>query len=81
MYKGLTFIGFSLFLFLATPGMAGEIDSQVEGIQSDAERLQSAPKKVVGKDSRLVPGPIPISNPTIGTGLAAAILYLHPTKN
>ena len=68
-------------MFLATLGMAGEIDSQIEGIQSDTERLQSASKKVVGKDSRLVLVPIPISNPTIGTGLAAVILYLHPTKN
>ena len=81
MHRGLIFIGFSLLLLLATPGMAGEIDSQVEGIQSDTQRLQSASKEVVGKDSRLVPVPIPISNPTIGTGLAAAILYLHPTKN
>jgi len=28
-----------------------------------------------------LPVPIPVSNPTIGTGLQAAILYLHPKKS
>ena len=28
-----------------------------------------------------VPVPIPISNPTLGTGLQAVLLYLHPTED
>jgi len=61
--------------------MAGEIDSQVDELQTDIESGRSASRKLFGKDARLVPVPIPISNPTIGTGLAVALIYMHPQKS
>jgi hypothetical protein len=74
-------LGICLLLFIhRIPCLAGEIVSQVDELQSDTEDVKSASEKVLGEDSRIVPIPIPISNPTIGTGLAAALLYLHPKK-
>ena len=74
-------LGACLLLFIhPIPCMAGEIVSQIDEIQSDTEEMKSASEKVLGEDSRIVPIPIPIANPTIGAGLAAALLYLHPKK-
>jgi len=74
-------IGFCFLFGLATTGMAGEIDGQADQLQTDINLGRSASEKLFGKDARLVPVPIPISNPTIGTGLAVALLYLHPQKS
>jgi len=66
---------------MTTAGMAGEIDNQIDQIQSDIVEGQSASKSIFRKDARLVPVPIPIVNPTIGVGLAAALIYMHPQKS
>ena len=79
--KGLILISCYLVLGLTTAGMAGQIDSYIDQIQSDIEAGQSASEKISRKDARLVPVPIPIVNPSIGVGLAAALLYLHPQKS
>ncbi len=76
--KLLVFFLCVIIVYVTTAASAGVIDSQTEEVLSKVEGAKDAPKKVLGKDSRIVPVPIPISNPTIGTGLAAALLYLHP---
>ena len=81
MKKGLILISCYLVLGLTTAGMAGQIDSQIDQIQSDIEAELGVSRKIFRKDARLVPVPIPIANPTIGAGLATALLYLHPQKS
>ncbi len=62
-------IGFCIILGLTAAGTASEIDSQVAEIQNDIEGGQKSSRKLFGfgKDARLVPIPIPISDPTIVT--------------
>lgn len=59
---------------------AAEQIEWVDELQSDAKDSRSLSKAVVGEEASFVPVPIPISNPTIGSGLAMALLYLHPSK-
>jgi len=70
-----------ILLFLTTTVLAGELENQVAEIQSNTRSTQSVSKKIIKKESRFVPVGIPISNPTIGQGLAAAILYMHPQSS
>lgn len=70
-----------LVLGLTSVGVAGQIDSQVDEIQSKIEAGQGVSRKFLPKKGRLVPVPIPIANPTLGAGLAAGLLYLHPQKS
>jgi len=70
-----------ILLFLSTTVFAGELENQIEEIQSNTTSFQSVSKKIIKKEARLVPVGIPISNPTIGQGLAAAILYMHPQSS
>jgi len=60
---------------------AGDLDTQIEQFQSDIKASKDVSKKVLKKERRLVPVAVPISNPTIGQGLAGALLYLHPKKS
>jgi hypothetical protein len=43
--------------------------------------MKNASLKVHKKDSQIVLVVIQIVNPTIGTGLAGALLYIHPSKS
>ena len=70
-----------ILLVLPTLGNAGEIDSQIDKLQIDIKSSEGASRKILGKDTRLVPIPIPISNPTLGTGLGIALMYTHPQKS
>lgn len=70
-----------ILLFLSTTVLAGELENQIEEIESNAISTQSVSKKIIKKESRLVPVGIPIANPTVGEGLAAGILYLHPQSS
>ena len=70
-----------ILLFLSTTVLAGELEKQITEIQTNAISIQSVAKKIIKKESRFVPVGIPISNPTIGQGLAAAILYMHPQSS
>lgn len=81
MNRIFVFIAVCCLLGSTTIAAAGEIDAQVDEIQNDIEAGKSAPRKRFGKDARLVPIPIPVSNPTIGTGLTLALVYLHPQKS
>ena len=56
-------------------------ENQIAEIQSDTTSFQSLSKKIIKEEPRLVPVGIPVSNPTIGQGLAAAILYMHPQSS
>ena len=67
-----------IIIFLSVAGTVhggpqDDIDQQVEDTQKGAELI---PAK-----GNFVAVPIPISNPTVGTGLQAALLYLHPKKD
>ncbi len=81
MLKRFILVGICLFFSSATNAVAGQIDSQIDQIQSDIEAGKNISRKILPKDDRLVPVPIPIANPTIGVGLAAGLLYLHPQKS
>jgi len=74
-------IAIFILLFFCTNVMAGGIEQQTEEIQSKTISAQSMSKKIIKKESRFVPVGIPISNPTIGQGLAASILYMHPQSD
>jgi len=74
----LIFITGCVFLMSPYYGFCGGIDSQLDGLRTDVENSRPSSRKVLGNDSRLVPIPLPISNPTIGTGLAAGLVYMHP---
>jgi len=69
---------FLLPILLIVPALShtAEMDEELRAVTDDAEEGSNFLKK----DWRIVPVPIPISNPTIGTGLAGAVLYLHPKK-
>jgi Omp85 superfamily domain len=70
----LTLVGTTLLCCaLAGPALAG-FDEQVDQQASDAT---SAASMVMPKGNWL-PVPIPVANPTLGNGLQAALLYLHP---
>ncbi len=45
------------------------------------ELSEAAPKLDTDTKGSWVPVPIPISNPTVGTGLVGALLYLHPNTS
>lgn len=64
-----------LALFTATC-QCSEIDEKIEELTSDTKEVGKSFKQ----ESRVVVVPIPVSNPTIGAGLTAAALYLHPKK-
>ena len=70
-----------ILLYLSTTVLAGELENQISEIQSHTISAQSVSKKIIKKESRFVPVVIPISNPKIGQGFAAAILYMHPQSS
>jgi hypothetical protein len=65
-----------ILMFWTSNAPAQIIGEEIHGVIQDEEEAET----FVKKDWRFLPVPIPISNPTIGTGLALAGLYLHPKK-
>ena len=65
--------------FMPLPAYASDLSSEV-GATTDTVKAGGQHGKSMLQDRRFVPVPIPISNPTLGTGLAAALLYLWPQK-
>ena len=57
------------------------MENQISEIQSSTTATKDTTQKILKKDSRIVPVVIPISNPTVGLGLAGAVLYMHPKSN
>ena len=68
----------TLLLVLITPATvwAAAGDEAIDMVDNTQE-AKTVVRKGKGKGTWL-PVPIPVSNPTIGTGLQAALLYLHP---
>lgn len=65
--------------FTACTSHAHDITTEA-GSHLGVAKTASKTLKSKKKEHRFVPVPVPISNPTIGTGLAAALLYLWPQK-
>ena len=65
---------FWTFLFAAAPCSGSEVLGEISRTERDVEESQSFFKR----DSRLAIVPIPKSDPTIGTGMALAGIYIHP---
>ncbi|MFW2372423.1 MAG: BamA/TamA family outer membrane protein [Gammaproteobacteria bacterium] len=51
-----------------------------QDLREQADRANEV-KVAAGKQGTWLPVPIPVSNPTIGSGLQAALLYLHPHES
>ena len=65
-----------VILICFNPGTTlASIDDEVAEMSGRVGNVKSLNKKEKGA---WLPVPIPISNPTVGTGLQAALLYLHP---
>jgi hypothetical protein len=62
------------------PADASDLSAAV-GANTDTVKTGIQHGKSMMQDRRFVPVPIPISNPTLGTGLAVALLYLWPHKD
>ena len=79
--KLLSYVCFILLYCCIVSGVVGtcygsEIDEKIEELTTDSKEVGKSFKR----EPRVVVVPIPISNPTIGTGLAVTALYLHPQK-
>lgn len=80
-YLIILLISGSILVLLSSLGTAEEIRGQITKTQDDIMGAKEASTKVLGKKGRWAPIPIPISNPTLGTGLALSLVYLHPQKS
>jgi hypothetical protein len=67
---------------ICTPTLciSAELVDRIQEVEKDSAGSQGLHRRLLKTDARFVPVPIPISNPTIGSGLGAALLYLH-SKN
>lgn len=66
---------FILLILLNPYAALASIDEEVAEISGRVSNIESLNKNDQGV---WLPVPIPVSNPTIGTGLQAALFYLHP---
>jgi len=64
-----------IFSLCAIDAYSDQEDSLEERIEDSREGAAA-----VSAEGNWVPVPIPVSNPTIGTGLQAVLMYLHPKK-
>lgn len=76
MNKKLIYLVLLAFLLPAISRAALEDD-----VMEQADRAHEIKSVVREKSGTWLPVPIPVSNPTIGTGLQAALLYLHPSNS
>lgn len=67
-------LGFALLL---VDDVHAEIDDEIDAIIEDEGDTQ---KGLFDKDWNWAPVPMIISNPTLGTGLSLALMYVHPQK-
>jgi outer membrane protein assembly factor BamA len=66
---------FLILVYLTSCKSLASFDDEVAEMSGRIDSIKSINKKEQGT---WLPVPIPISNPTIGTGLQATLLYLHP---
>jgi hypothetical protein len=71
----LAFFVFWIMSFPSGQGYASDILDQLSNTKNDVEESRNM---FVKKKSRFVAVPIPKSDPTIGTGMALAGIYMHP---
>ena len=64
-----------LALFIAPELLWASVDEEVVEQADNATQTMEFAKKIKGV---WLPVPIPVSNPTIGTGLEVALIYMHP---
>jgi hypothetical protein len=62
---------------LVQTARSNEFESQVSEFKSQSEATGPSFQKALGREARLVPIVLPISNPTIGVGLGGGVLYMH----
>jgi outer membrane protein assembly factor BamA len=76
----LFFLCISLFilLYISVLPTQASIDDEFSEMSERAHITSSMNQK---KQGAWLPVPIPVSNPTIGTGLQAVLLYLHPKNS
>jgi len=64
-----------ILFYLSSTSLHASIEDSITEINEHTQNTVTVNKKIKGT---WLPVPIPISNPTIGSGLQAALLYLHP---
>jgi len=64
------------FFVILAEDLHAEVDDEIEAVIEDEEDAS----KFLGKEWNWAPVPSIISNPTLGTGLALALMYIHPQK-
>ena len=64
-----------LLIYIKPSATLASIDDEVAEMSGRVGNVKSLNKKQQGA---WLPVPIPVSNPTVGTGIQAALLYLHP---
>jgi len=67
------------FWLTALPGHAHDMASELESY-TNTVRMGSKVEKLRREEYRFVPVPVPISNPTTGSGLAMGLLYMWPQE-
>lgn len=68
-------------MFVQTTMLTLAAATAYSGMYENSEDILNESKKgefAVSRKGNIVPVPIPVSNPTLGTGLQAALLYMHP---
>ena len=70
-------IFFCVVFGLATLCFASNFGDSVNEVENDAQDARSLPNKLLKQKSRFVLIPIPVANPTLGTGLALTAIYIH----
>ena len=73
--QSITFFPLLILNTLILGASAGDLEEEVN------QQLDTKQGVVHKKRGQFIAVPIPVSNPTIGSGLQAALLYLHPPKN
>lgn len=67
------------FWLTASPSHADDMASELESY-TNTVRMGSKVEKLRREGHRFVPVPVPISNPTTGSGLAVGLLYMWPQE-
>lgn len=66
-----------VFTVCCRPAAANDFESQTSEIQTQSQHAGQVIHKAMKLEAHFVPIVIPISNPTIGTGLGGGVLYMH----
>jgi hypothetical protein len=70
-----------ILMILLLAGMAGTVHGGLQDNYDEYVEDAHQGAEVVPAKGNIVAVPIPVSNPTVGSGLQAALLYIHPKKD